>query len=291
MHSMKQKAFFSIIYENDHIIAVNKAAGIAVSADRWDDSKERLDKVLEVFLNEGEGGPATGSVPAAPHHRLYTVHRIDRDTSGVVVFARDEETHRLLSRAFEDRQVKKRYYAVVHGRPGWKEAACDLPLVPNGNKQHMTIIDKYQGKKSLTKFRLLGSAGNYSVVEALPETGRTHQIRVHLCSMGHPIVCDPLYGSAKPVLLSSFKRNWRGDPFDEKPLLARLGLHAAELILPDYGNGATEGGSAENGGIALRAPLSRDMAALIKQMEKHVKESFLKDSPNFDEGDTGEGPS
>ncbi|GHT59234.1 RNA pseudouridine synthase [Spirochaetia bacterium] len=255
---MKQKAFFSVIYEDEHIIAVNKAAGIAVSVDRWDDSKERLDRLLADYLNEG----VDKSEPAVPR-RIYTVHRIDRDTSGIVVFAKDEETHRVLSRAFEDRLVKKRYCAVVHGRPAWKETVCDLPLVPNGNKQHHTIIDKYQGKKSLTAFHLLGNAGDYSVVEALPETGRTHQIRVHLCSLGHPVVCDPLYGSSKPVLLSSFKRGWRGDPFDEKPLLARLGLHAAELILP-----------AESGGITLSAPLSRDMAALIKQMEKYTKSRF-----------------
>lgn len=265
---MKQKSFFSVIYEDGHIIAVNKAAGIAVSADRWDDSKERLDKALEAFLNE----KAIGSAPAEPIvHRLYIVHRIDRDTSGVVVFAKDEETHKALSRAFEDRQVKKRYYAVVHGRPAWKETVCDLPLVPNGNKQHHTIIDKYQGKKSLTRFCLLGNAGNYSVVEALPETGRTHQIRVHLSSLGHPVVCDPLYGSSKPVLLSSFKRSWRGDPFDEKPLLTRLGLHAAKLVLPAYGNSAADDETAEGGGRTLTAPLSRDMAALIKQMEKQAK--------------------
>jgi 23S rRNA pseudouridine1911/1915/1917 synthase len=200
----------------------------------------------------------------------------------VVVFARDGETHKTLSRAFEDRLVKKRYCAVVHGRPAWKETICDLPLVPNGNKRHMTIIDKYQGKKSLTAFRLLGSAGNYSVVEALPATGRTHQIRVHLCSLGHPVVCDPLYGSSKPVLLSSFKRSWRGDPFDEKPLLSRLGLHAVELVLPAYGNGAdskaAEAGGTENGGLTLNAPLSRDMAALIRQMEKQSGAAFPMDA-------------
>jgi RluA family pseudouridine synthase len=263
---MKKIELFSIIFEDEYIAAVNKAAGIAVSPDRWDESKERLDKLLAGFLAEREG---------AGKLRLYTVHRIDRDTSGLVVFAKDEETHRLLSRAFEERQVKKRYIAVIHGRPVWTETVCDLPLVPNGNKQHHTIIDKYRGKKSLTEFRFLGSAGSYSVIEARPATGRTHQIRVHLASLGHPVVCDPLYGSPKPVQLSSFKRNWRGDPLEEKPLLARLGLHAAELDLPEYR--PAEGGeipSAPGNGITLKAPLPRDMAALIKQMEKQAGEAF-----------------
>jgi 23S rRNA pseudouridine1911/1915/1917 synthase len=248
---MKQAPFFTIVYEDEKIIAVNKAAGISVGGDRWDDSKERLDAVIGAALPAGS--------------RLFTVHRIDRDTSGLVVFAKDGETHRLLSRAFEGRQVTKRYIAVAHGRPAWSETVCDLPLVPNGNKQHLTIIDKYQGKKSLTRFRLLGSAGNYSVLEALPETGRTHQIRVHAASLGLSIVCDPLYGTDKPVLLSSFKRNWRGDPLEEKPLLARLGLHAAELAIP-----ACSG----SGVIAFSAPLPRDMTALIRQMEKAAGGSF-----------------
>ncbi|MDR1278500.1 MAG: RNA pseudouridine synthase [Treponema sp.] len=271
---MKQIAPFAILFEDEYIAAVNKAAGIPVSPDRWDDTKDRLDKLVAGFL-AGRAG----------EKRLYTVHRIDQDTSGLVVFAKDAETHRLLSKAFEDRQVKKRYIAVVHGRPGWEETVCDLPLVPNGNKRHLTIIDKYRGKKSLTRFRVLGGAGSYSAIEAVPATGRTHQIRVHLAHLGCPVVCDPLYGSPKSVLLSSFKRNWRGDPLAETPLLARLGLHAAELELPPYRPGSPaeapdpEGGefSGPPGALRLEAPLARDMAALIKQMEKQAGKRFMNE--------------
>jgi len=244
---------FSLIYEDENLAALNKSSGIAVSPDRWDISKERLDKLAAEHL----------AVP-----KLFTVHRIDRETSGLVLFAKNAETHKTLSLAFESRQIKKRYIAVVHGRPYWKENTCDLPLVPNGNKKHMTIIDKFRGKESLTSFRLLGSAGNYSVLEALPETGRTHQIRVHLAALGHPVVCDEIYGKAKPVKLSSFKRGWRGDPQQERPLLARLGLHAAELFLPGYAGEAAAD-------LCLKAPLARDMAALIRQMEKAAGEAFL----------------
>jgi RluA family pseudouridine synthase len=244
---------YTVIFEDSRLIAVNKSSGISVGGDRWDDAQERLDRLVAAAL------PKTADERYA---KLYTVHRIDKDTSGVVIFAKDEEAHRLLSSAFEERQVTKRYIAVVQGRPSWNETSCDLPLVPNGNKQHLTIIDKYRGKKSLTRFRLLCGAGNYSVLEVLPETGRTHQIRVHAAALGHPIVCDSLYGKDKPVLLSSFKRGWRGDPLAEKPLLARLGLHAAELVLPP------DAACVSPGCPGLSAPLPRDMAALIRQMEK-----------------------
>jgi len=245
---------FSLVYEDENIVALDKSSGIAVSPDRWDPSIERLDKLAAEFLK----------IP-----KLFTVHRIDRETSGLVIYAKNSETHKALSLAFEGRQISKRYIAAVHGRPSWSETTCDLALVPNGNKQHLTIVDKYRGKKSFTAFRLLGSAGNYSILEALPETGRTHQIRVHLASLDHPVVCDELYGNDKPVLLSAIKHGWRGDPLEERPLLSRLGLHAAELFIPGYAaQGATETG------LDLKAPLPRDMAALVRQMEKAAGKGF-----------------
>ena len=241
---MKAAPPFTLVFEDSEIIAVNKASGIATGGDRWDESKLRLDKL----------------VAEAAGINVFTVHRIDKETSGLVVFAKNEAAHRRFSLAFAQRDVVKRYIAVVHGRPPWKETVCSLPLVSNGNKQHMTIVDKYRGKKSLTRFILIHSAGNYSILEAFPETGRTHQIRVHAAALGLPVACDPLYGRGlqdKPVLLSSIKKNWRGDPFDEKPILSRLGLHALELTLPS--------GSEP---LILSAPLPRDMAAAVKQIGK-----------------------
>jgi RluA family pseudouridine synthase len=236
---MKSLPPYSIITDNERFIAVNKVSGISVGGDRWDESKERLDKLLERDLKLS---------------KVYTVHRIDKETSGLVIFAKDRETHRSLSVAFEHRQVSKKYIAIVHGRTAWKEETCDLALVPNGNKKHMTIIDKYQGKESFTRFLYLFGTAHYSVLEAYPETGRIHQIRVHLAALGHPVVCDNLYGKENPVKLSSFKRGWKGNPLDEKPLLARLGLHALELKLSD--------------GQIFTAQMPRDMSALIKQLEK-----------------------
>ena len=236
---LKKTPLYSLIFQDEHIIVVNKSSGISVGGDRWDESKERLDRLIEHDLKI---------------NKIFTIHRIDKDTSGLVVFAKNRETHRSLSVAFEQRQVLKQYTLIVHGRPSWKETVCDLVLVPNGNKKHMTIIDKFRGKESVTRFTCLLSAAHYSVLEARPQTGRIHQIRVHCCALGHPVVCDGLYGKETPIKLSSFKRSWRGDPTEERPLLSRLGLHAQELVLPD--------------GQIFKAELPKDMASLIKQLEK-----------------------
>jgi RluA family pseudouridine synthase len=238
----KNQRPFSLLHEDDDIIAVNKSSGIAVCADRWNYSKRRLDAMLAEFTGK----------------RLFTVHRIDSGTSGVVVFAKNAAAHRRLSIAFETRTIHKIYTAVVRGVPHWMETYCDAPLVVNGDKRHRTIIDKYRGKKSNTHFRLLAHAGDISLIEAVPESGRTHQIRVHIASLGHPIVCDSLYGKDTPLFLSSFKRNWRGDRFDERPLIERLALHAAKLTLPT--RGAKE--------LFVEAPYPKDMAAVINQIVK-----------------------
>ena len=251
---MKYIQPFTVIHEDENIIAVNKAPGFSTGGDRWDKTEERLDKLVAGIR---------------PGIKIFTVHRIDRETSGLVVFAKNEKAHRSLSLAFEKAEIKKRYIAVVCGRPPWKETACELPLVPDGNKKHMTIIDKFRGKKSLTRFTVLGSAGGFSVLEAVPETGRTHQIRVHAAALGFPVACDNLYGKDTSVLLSGIKKNYRGDLFQEKPLLARLGLHALELKLGGWDEG-------QGTSLSLFAPLPKDMAVLIKQIEKTASLTIFK---------------
>ena len=213
---MKAAAQFSVVYQDHDIVVLNKASGLLVAADRWDPDAQRLDVLATKELcAEGE--------------RLFAVHRIDKDTSGLVIYGRTEEAHRTLSMAFENREVEKTYHALVYGRPDWDELDVDIPLRADGDLKHRTIKDKKGGKPARTIFRYIGACGPYSWIEAKPVTGRTHQIRVHLVLSGLTIVCDPLYGKADPLLLSKIKRSWHGDEFEERPLLDRLGLHAWKM--------------------------------------------------------------
>jgi RluA family pseudouridine synthase len=265
---MKQHPF-EIVYEDERLIAVNKAPGIPTVGERWDRSARSLDRVVSSYLEGKSGGRG----------RAFLVHRLDKETSGLVLFAKDAASHRDFCMAFEKRRIHKRYIAVVHGRPDWGESeiTCDLPLVIDGDKHHRTIVDEYRGKASLTYFKLLasvyGTGGkSYSVLECRPETGRTHQIRVHLARLGFPIVLDPLYGksafrSVEPGLyLSDIKSKWRGDAAEERPLVNRLALHAWKLSLEAHNTEPS---------LDLTAPLPRDMRALVNQLGKIVGKELI----------------
>lgn len=243
---MKITPNYTLIYSDDDILVLNKKSGLLVASDRYDTEAPRLDKLAEV-----------------EYGKLYAVHRIDKDTSGLVLYARNPDAHKKISMAFEKRQVKKTYHALVYGRPMWETLRVDLPLLPDGDARHRTVVNKRSGKKSITEFRNIGVVGQFSWLEAKPITGRTHQIRVHLAENGLSIVCDPLYsGNQKPIRLSEIKRSYRGDVFEERPLLSRLGLHAYELSLIHPSTGEK---------MTFTAPYWKDMDSLRKQLAKLFK--------------------
>lgn len=247
-YSVLMSTVIPVLYSDDTILAVDKPAGFLSIPDRWDPDAPALSQELS-----REWG------------RLLVVHRIDKDTSGVLLFARKPEAHKALSAAFESRSVSKAYLALVRGNPEWDETSCELPLVPDGDRLHRTIIDARRGKASVTRFKVIarypasGAFPGAALVEARPETGRTHQIRVHLSALGHPCLCDPLYGDGKPLLLSKFKKKWRGDPLDERPLLSRSALHALSIELAHPVSGEA---------LGIEAPLRKDMKASVAQLEK-----------------------
>jgi RluA family pseudouridine synthase len=238
-----------ILYSDAAIVVVLKPSGWLAIPDRYDPN-------APVALNslESELG------------KLFVVHRIDKDTSGLLVYARNPEAHKILSEQFASRLVEKHYLAIVHGLPESDEWLCDKPLLADADRLHRTIIDTRRGKPAFTRFVVKARYSDYSLVQALPETGRTHQIRVHAAATGYPILADPLYGDGKPLLLSKLKRGWKGDVFDERPLMSRTALHAEYLSFQHPQTGEK---------LEFVAPLPKDFAASVAQLEKLTKTTTL----------------
>jgi RluA family pseudouridine synthase len=231
-----------VIHSDDAILVIDKPAGVLSIPDHWDPDAP----VAQTMLRDEWG-------------KLLVVHRLDKDTSGVLIYAKTAEAHRALSEAFESRAVTKIYRALVRGSPAWDEERCDLPLLPDGDRLHRTVVGARGSKASSTSFAVIARYKDCALVEARPATGRTHQVRVHLAALGFPCLCDPLYGDGKPFLLSKLKKRWKGDPFDERPLLERTALHALSAEFPHPATGEA---------LTIEASLPKDMRATIAQLEK-----------------------
>jgi len=174
-----------IIHKDELILVIDKPAGLPVLPDGWDKEAQYLVKMLE-----------------EEYGKLFIVHRLDKVTSGVMIFARTAEAHRSLNIQFEKRETEKVYHAIMEGEPNWNEKITKFPLRANVCKKHRTAVDDKRGKPSETRFRILKRYQSGALVEAQPMTGRTHQIRVHAYALGHPLLGDVLYDGEETSLIN-----------------------------------------------------------------------------------------
>jgi 23S rRNA pseudouridine1911/1915/1917 synthase len=229
------------IDETESWIAINKPAGLLSIPDR-----KGKDVSLKSILQDRYG-------------EIFTVHRLDRETSGMILFAKTASAHKFFSHQFEEREVQKIYMGLVNGSLVEKEGTIESPIGEHPSKKGlMTVLRK--GKPSITDFKVKEEFGNFSLLEFQIHTGRTHQIRVHMRELGHPIVCDTLYGDGKSIFISSIKRNFKlaKSEDEERPILSRLALHAARLTFKD------ETGKS----YSPEAEMPKDMKALVQQLRK-----------------------
>jgi RluA family pseudouridine synthase len=209
-----------IIHTDNSIIVLNKPAGLPVLPDGWEPDAPYLVKMLE-----------------EDHGKIWVVHRLDKVTSGVIVFARTAEAHRELNRQFERHEVEKVYQAFVEGIPAWDEHIARHMLRTNVGHKHRTMVDHKRGRNSETHFKVLKRGQTGALLEAHPKTGRTHQIRVHLSALGFPILGDVLYGA------------------QETDLITRPALHALSLTFTHPNSGER---------VTYSAPLPNDMLRLME---------------------------
>ncbi len=223
-----------------------------------------LDKPAGVPAVPGRGGVASALELLRRHPQfsdvepLRVVHRIDKDASGVLVYARTLGAQRSLVAQFMERRVEKLYHALVLGYVAG-DGTVDLPLAFDARRQ-ITRVSHRRGKPAMTHYRILQRVAGHTWLECRPVTGRTHQIRAHLAAIGHPLAVDVLYGGAPAILLSQYKPGYRPNRRGtERPLIERLTLHAARIAFTHPGDGTD---------FSCQAPLPKDLRATLTQLAR-----------------------
>jgi 23S rRNA pseudouridine955/2504/2580 synthase/23S rRNA pseudouridine1911/1915/1917 synthase len=240
---MIQDQNIEIIYQDDDIVIVNKPSGIISIPDQHTDESKTLVGILKKQLNQ----------------KIWVVHKIDKDTTGVLVFAKNAEIHRNISMQFQNSQIYKKYIALLSGVLEENEGTISKPILISGREASIGITVK----ESITEFKVLERFKSYTLVEAMPLRCRRHQIRIHFWSLGHPLAIDAEYGVSDPIMLSGLKRNYKVKKCKpEKPLISRLTLHAQFLTLTLPSSGIEK---------SFEAPLPKDFELTLKQLKKYAR--------------------
>jgi len=236
------KKFYQEIYVDNDIIVVNKAHGLLSIPDRFDKEKVNLLDLLKRKYEE-----------------VIPVHRIDKDTSGLIVFALNAEAHHNLSKQFQEREIQKIYTAIVYGYPPQDNGVFDQSILIHEGKHKVSI--HRSGKSAITEYELIEKFLNFSYLKLMLITGRRHQIRAHLAYNGLPIVSDPMYGKSPSFFLSEIKgRKYNIKKYEnERPLTNRQLLHATEIAFKHPRTSEL---------MEFEAKLPKDMKAMLYQLEK-----------------------
>ncbi|MDR1492139.1 MAG: RluA family pseudouridine synthase [Planctomycetaceae bacterium] len=245
-----------ILYEDRYLVVVNKPPNMVVHPSRGHWSGTLVGALAYHFA----GRLSSVRGPSRPG----IVHRLDRDTSGVILIAKDDETHRKLALLFQEKRIRKEYFAVAWGSPNLD---CDLIDQPIGRhpkyREKMTISrTDPEAKESQTFYEAIKRYHGMTTFRVLPRTGRTHQIRLHLTFLGCPILCDKLYGTQSQITLSQIAGKAINEPpasRDESPLLSRQALHARRLTFEHPETGET---------LEITAPIPEDLQQTLAAIEK-----------------------
>ena len=189
-----------ILYEDENVFVINKPAGLIVHSDGRTKEKTLADLLIERYPEIKEVGEVWTTPEGEKIYRPGIVHRLDRETSGVLIVARNQETFLFFKEEFKNRNVEKKYHAFVYGNIKEDSGVIDKPI--GKSKKDFRQWSAQPGsrgvlREAVTEFAVLGRTGDYTYIEASPKTGRTHQIRVHLKAIHHPIVCDSLYAKSR----------------------------------------------------------------------------------------------
>jgi len=237
---MKQLPY-KLIHEDEELVIINKSAGVLSIPDRYDGSLKNIYQLLKDRFGS-----------------IYQAHRLDKFTSGVMMFAKTEAALKDLSLQFENNQVEKIYEAIIEGILPEESGIIEAPIAYNSNKRKMTI--QKNGKPSKTYFKAVEKFDGFSHIKLKLETGRTHQIRVHLEYIACPLLVDPVYGLRDGFLLSTIKRKYRGSKNEEeRPLLSRTPLHAKSLVFKHPKSKET---------VNFESEVPKDINACLKQLRK-----------------------
>ncbi len=254
-----------VLYEDEQIIVINKQPDIIVHPARSHNKGTMLNALAWHFQHESDTGGALSNV-GAENARPGVVHRLDRHTSGVIVFAKDEEAHWRLGRQFELRTTDKRYLAIVQGEVEPVMDQIDAPLGPHqstakGLREKYVVRYDEMGKPSLTIYRVRERFEGYSLVELELKTGRTHQIRIHMTHLGYPLVGDDMY-SGKPATSARLGRNKADrEAIAEggEMVLDRQALHATTLTIDHPKTGER---------MTFTAPIPADLSRLVNVLRE-----------------------